>query len=158
MRLLKGDIVQDFMSHLGYQIPEQVRTNQALPELVLRLFQRNRQLRPEPHESEIEFALMRHLNIAGKRAPWVMRQNMVERLLRLYHEDNESLLRFLPEAQRDVMRHDPRWWDVSAYADKKPGKLEKMNLPKGELEELTVAAMEAIVRLDEEVRRLRGER
>jgi uncharacterized small protein (DUF1192 family) len=157
-RLLEGEIVQDFMGLLGYPVSPQASANESLPASVLRLFQRNRSLRPGVHDSAIEFSLARHLRLGGGKTPWILRQKMVERLLKYYRKDNEALLAALPADQGERMRNNPLWWDASAYAERTlstptPG------APKvDELEALTVAALETIARLDAQLRRLESDR
>lgn len=154
IRLLDGDVVQDFMAYLGYTVPASSRTNQSLSASVLRLFQHNRQLRPGPHDSAIEFAMARHLSLEAGKNPWVLKYPQVEQLIEFYRQDNEQLVDILPTEQSKKMLRDPRWWQAETYAARNvsPPSVKKLNVH--DLEQLSVAALEAIVRLDGEVRKL----
>jgi len=156
VRLLAGDVVQDFMSYLGYQIAGQKRTNQSLPGIVLRLFQRNRQLRPGPHDSAIEFVLARHLQFEAGKTPWVIRPQMVQNLLDYYLPDNILLLDMLPDGMRQKMGDDPRWWSPAPYEERKLSPVQVKNLDREELERLAVSALESIWDLDNDLRKLRS--
>lgn len=153
-RLLNGEVVQDFMSSLGYHIPAQPRANQSLPATVLRLFQRNRRLRPGVHDSAIEFVLARQLKMEGGSTPWVLRQRMVSELLPFYRKDNERLLETLPAEQRQKMQGDARWWDAAHYLQRPVGRPVAGQIDAAALEKLTVAALEAVHRLDAQVRQM----
>jgi hypothetical protein len=155
VRLLEGDVVQDFMGYLGYPIPPQPRANQSLPETVLRLFQRNRQLRPGPHDSAIEFVLARHLKLDAGKSPWVLRPKMIGPLIEFYRQENERLVRKLPEEQRQKILGDPRWWDAEVYAQRETSKVMVGKLRADDVEPLAVAALDAIKRMDAEIRRLK---
>ncbi|MBK1723532.1 hypothetical protein CKO23_14960 [Thiocystis violacea] len=157
VRVLDGDIVQDFMADLGYAVGPQAQINRGLPAIVLRLFQRHRQLRAGPHDSAIDFVLSRHLRLDKTHTPWVMRPGLVRELVDFFREDNERLsLRLAPD-DREKMLSDRRWWEADAYAGRalrSPAVLDRVN--GAELEGLAVAALEAIGRLDAELRRCRS--
>jgi len=153
-RLLDGDVVQDLMGYLGYPIQGGMRANQSLPGVVLRLFQRNRQLRPGSHDSAIEFALARQLRMHDGKSPWVIGPKLAEQLLDFYREDNEKLLNLLLVEQGRAMRVDPRWWDLDPYLERKVAPPLAEQLDSEDLESLAVAALEAVYRLDSETRRL----
>jgi len=155
-RLLAGDVVQDFMHYLGYEIAGQTRTNQSLPGIVLRLFQHNRQLRPGPHDSAIEFVLARHLQLEAGKTPWIIRPQMVQNLLDYYLPDNKMLLEMLPAGMRQKMHDDPRWWSPAPYEERKLSPVQVKNLDREELEQLAVSALESIRDLDNELRKLRS--
>lgn len=153
-RLLNGDVVQDLMGYLGYLIPGGMRANQSLPGVVLRLFQRNRQLRPGPHDSAIEFALARQLPMRDGKSPWVIGPKLAEQLVDFYREDNEKLLGLLSAEQGRAMRADTRWWVIDPYSQRTVSRPLGQELNREDLESLAVAALEAVYRLDGETRRL----
>ncbi|WP_155999774.1 hypothetical protein [Thioalkalivibrio sulfidiphilus] len=155
VRLLTGDVIEDFMSYLGFNVQGGYRANYSLPGVVLRLFQRNRELRPGPHDSAIEFALGRQLHFDQGKSPWVIGPKLAEQLLVFYREDNQKLMELLPVDQSETMRADPRWWSMEPYLERKVSPAEGKVIESDELERLAVAALEAIYRLDGEVRQLR---
>jgi hypothetical protein len=155
VRVLSGDIVSDFMSLLGYSGIKGVNANKSLSNSILRLFQRNRSLRKGPHDSKIDFALARNLDVITGKVPFVIERHLVSRLVDYYRESNERLASMLSDEQRQVMLNDNRWWSGGSYDNRKvcnPGP-EVMSM--SELEDLAVAALKAIVRLDAENRCLR---
>lgn len=156
VRLLDGDIIQDCMSHLGYQVSDQALINRSLPEIVLRLFQRHRHLRPDPHASAIDFALNRHLHLNTKDTPWIIGPIIAKELVDFFREDNEQLALLLSPQQRERMISDPRWWQSER---RRKGILDDAfvkSLNVDDLERLAVAAVKAIESLDAEVRLLRS--
>lgn len=155
VRLLQGDVIQDFNSYAGISLNAGGHHNQGLPGLVLRLFQHHRKLRPGPHKSAIDFVLSRQLEMERGNTPWVIPPPMVSRLITAFHEDNQKLLDLLPPDQRDHMLQDHRWWDAEAYSSKtlSPPFVQRLN--PNDLETLSVAALEAVFRMDEELRRLK---
>lgn len=155
VRLMQGDVVQDFMQYAGVKLAPQARTNQSLPASVLRLFQHHRELRPGPHDSAIEFVLARQLSLEQGRTPWVMRPALIEQLIAGCAEGNRQLMSMLPAEQQALMTADSRWWDPRSFDERelRPAMTKQLNL--AELEGLAVAALQAISRLDEEVRKRR---
>src|SRR5262249_46899346 len=65
VRLLPEDILADFCALVGLDPLPPAVINASLPEPVLRLFQRHRELRGGPHESALEFSIARHLRLDG---------------------------------------------------------------------------------------------
>lgn len=156
VRLLDGDIVQDCMSHLGYQVSKQPRINQSLPAIVLRLFQRHPHLRPGPHASAIEFVLARHLNLKTKKTPWIMDPVLTSELIDFFCEDNEKLAQMLSSQQREQLLSDPRWWQADYYQQRLIDKAFAERINVNELEQFAVAAIDTINNLELEVRELRA--
>lgn len=155
VRVLDDDIVRDFAAYLGnYPVSLQPQANQGLPDVVLRLFQRNRALRQTAHSSAVEFILSRQIQFGQAYAPtpWVLRPNLIAQLVEYFREDNEALLESLSENQKNRMSTDPRWWDANAYQDKRVNKAADRKLQADELELLTVDALHAITRLDAKLR------
>ena len=155
-RLLDTNVVHTFMSYLGFSVEAGSRVNSSLPGVVLRLFQRNRELRPGPHDSAVDFALARQLRIEQGKSPWVIGPKRVEQLLEYYREDNQQLADLLPREQSEAMLADPRWWSMDPYLERElqPAQIKRLN--PDELEQLVVAALEAVYRLDGELRQLRS--
>lgn len=156
IRLAGYDVVNDFLGLLGCEPVESVKANLGMPESVLRIFQRNRELRPGPHDSAIEFAIARQLQLDSQPPPWVLPQPMVGELIELFAEDNRRLMNELPLDQRDLMRHDDRWWRADCFNDRLVFSTDPESVGIADLEALTVAALKAVYRLDREVRRLRN--
>ncbi|MDQ9172260.1 hypothetical protein Q8A64_17760 [Oxalobacteraceae bacterium R-40] len=155
IRILEDDIVQDFVSHLGdYSISIQPYANQGLPDIALRLFQRNRALRQSAHASAIEFILSRNIAFGQnyEPTPWVLRPKLIAQLLDYYRSDNEALLDCLPEVQKIKIKGNAFWWDTGPYMEKPFHKAADKKIPLEELEQLTVDALQTISRLDARLR------
>jgi hypothetical protein len=156
VRLIDGDVVQDFMHYLGFQVPAQPRVNQSLPGILLRVLQHNRQLRAGPHDSAIDFVLARHLQLDAGGTPWILGPRKVEELLAFFRHENEQLANRLSSEQRETMLDDPRWWQAEPYLLRPVAKPVVERLDVAQLEQLTVATLEAINRLDAELRACRS--
>jgi hypothetical protein len=154
IRIFNDDIVGDICSYLKIVDNSQpVYLNYGLPEIVLRIFQRNRVLRPGPHDSMVDFILREHLDLSNNLGtPWVLRENIVKSLVDYYVEDNKSLSGLLSFAQQETMLNDTRWWSHLQY----PATAKSSNVMKSmrhkDLEPLLVSALNAIVALDAKLR------
>ncbi|NOY61910.1 MAG: hypothetical protein GXP10_01940 [Gammaproteobacteria bacterium] len=156
VRLLPKDIVSDFCGVLGVRSPQENRSNVSLPASVLRLYQRHRYLRPDPHSSAIDFVLARYLNGGvNDPTPWVLGPKVIERIIEKTRQSNLRLLTLLDENSKAKIKEDPRWWDPTAFSfrQKEPPMAKKVNPEK--LEAIAVQALRAIWELDQENRQLR---
>ncbi|QSX78913.1 hypothetical protein [Agrilutibacter solisilvae] len=144
VRLLPDDVVADMYSHvLDVEPPEETAfVNASLPGDVLRLFQRNRELRPHAHAGRIDFVLSK-LKLAGT-TPWVLSPEWIARILSETQLDNEVLLSMLDEASAARMRADPRWWDAAAFQDKVAEPPTPVPLDPEALEKLCVELVKAL--------------
>lgn len=153
-RILENDITADFFSKFNIVVNDNAKFNLGLPESLLRLFQRNRDLRPHPHSSSIDFVLSRLLSLSESASPWVLKPEMVKRLLDFFQKDNELLLSVLSSDQKKILLNNPRWWDLNAYSDKIVRPVYLKNLPVELIEPLTINLIKALIRLDEDYRKL----
>ena len=156
-RLMQGDIVHDFLDYLGLDRTERHTEspliNQSLPAPLLRLFQRHRELRAGPHDSETDFILSRRLNLESGKSPWVIHSDLANKLIGLFISENRKLSFSLTPAQRKSMLEDERWWTSEPYslrAAKNPTP-EEPDLE--DLEALAVAALRAIIDLDRQIQK-----
>ena len=155
IRLLPKDIGKDVCELLDVSPLNSNRSNSGSSAVLLRLFQRYRHLRPGPDDSSIEFILARHLRGKGSPTPWVLRPKLVEKIVNTTRECNIELLKLLDAQSRKIMQEDPRWWDASAFSDRASEPPEKYDIQVEQLEDLTIQAINAIMVLDSENRRLR---
>jgi hypothetical protein len=154
VRLLPPNIVGDFHQFAGLAAPAEVVSNSGLPGSVLRVFQRHRELREGPHDSAIEFALGRHLQLQRAVSPWVLRPEIVRQIIEACRESNLELLGQLAPEQRHAMQDDPAWWEVDHYAGREVESWKPRPAAAAELDQLAAAALAAIERLDERNRLL----
>jgi hypothetical protein len=157
IRLQPKDIVADFCSVLGVPPIQSNRSNTSLPASVLRLYQRQAQLRPSAHESGNDFVFSRHLKALEGRTPWVLTPGIIKRVLAATRKSNEAILHCLDEESRTVMENDPRWWDPDAYIHKFTQSALPQVIDPIAIEELAAEALKVIAELDAENRRLRQE-
>jgi hypothetical protein len=122
-----GDVVETFFDYLDAPLSGDTwRKNFSLDGNVLRLLQRNRALRAGRQQSAMHVMLGKHLAPGTSPAPWVIRQQLAADLIEYYREDNEALLGLVNEKTRQEISSDPRWWEASAFADKRverPGRI-----------------------------------
>lgn len=146
IRLLQGDIVEDFFTSVINAEPPTTsgqKINQSLPETVLRLFQKNRELRQGPHDSVIENLLGRYLNMPGK-PPWVIPPELIDRILDITRQSNLDLLPHLHPEQAEIIRNDSRWWSPEAYEGLSASDPRSGELASDELEKLCVGLIKAL--------------
>jgi len=151
VRLLPNDITSDFCEFLNIEqisvkAPRE-RLNTSLPDILLRVMQRNPHLRPDAHASNIDFVLSRHLNLAGKPA-WILDEKKIKFILQSTRKSNKAILALLDNDARDKMLNDPKWWDKSAFNYEAAAFPHKVDLDNSELESLTVNLIEALAELD----------
>ena len=155
VKLMEADVVSSLFEYLDLTFSYEKEANRGLPESVLRLFQRHRDLRPGPHDSAIEFVISHHLNLQSTGTPWVVPENMVRNLLEYFREGNQGLGELLGEDQKEKFFSDSRWWSVDSYQRKILRPPVAKRVYANQMEELAVEAIRAVYRLDQEVRRLR---
>ncbi|HMV71266.1 MAG TPA: hypothetical protein PKC08_03735 [Pseudomonadales bacterium] len=157
VRLLPPAIVTDFCEMLGVASPGNVIVNRSLPSAVLRLFQRQRSLRPGPHDSGIEFAIARHIELPNAGTPWVMPADMIEEVIDTCREGNRQLLEQLDPVQQEQMRANPAWWDAAHVAERPRLPWQVQPPSAQDAEDLAVRTLGALQRLDERCRTLEHE-
>jgi len=149
VRLLPDDVVPDFFEHaLGAHAPTSQGSgvNKGLHASILRLFQRNRELRAGPHASAIDFVLLKELDMTGT-APWVLDRESIERILGATREDNRKLLSMLDPESAARMQADARWWDADAFSDRIVESPDPQPMSADDLEQLSVELTQAVARL-----------
>lgn len=148
VRPVPSDIVSDFYSAiLDAPAPTNGgRPNPSLPATVLRLFQRNRSLRPSAHNSRIDFALS---SVLGNNEPsiWVLNDKWIKKILEETQPDNELLMTFMDTESADCVRDDPRWWRSDAFAEKVSENPNPQPIDPDKLEDLCVQLAQAVFEL-----------
>ncbi len=156
VRLLPKDVVGDFYSLLGatHEAVADTRVNVSLPAELLRVFQRNRQLRTSEHDAAMDFVAARHLELGNGAPPWIIRKNMLDIILEKSHASNQALLELLAPDQQEIMRNDPAWWSKDYYQDKivEPWQTQPPNAEK--VDALLASALMGLKELNEKYRQL----
>lgn len=145
VRLLPDDVVADMYAYILETDSPDTRpmVNSSLPSVILRLFQRNRELRPHAHASRIDFILSEQLALPGS-SPWVLAPELIEHILSETREDNVDLLSMLDSESARIMREDARWWDKAAFSDKVAESPDPVPIDPDALEKLCVALVKAL--------------
>lgn len=121
VQVARDDVIDCFCNLLSVtSFPRNsVEGNEGLPAELLRFFQRNREFRKGPHDSEIDFRLRRLLSPRDRSQPWILPHPLVEELLQSFHPGTTALLSRLDQSTRQRVADDPDWWHPSAYSDRK---------------------------------------
>ena len=130
--------------------------NKSLPGEILRLYQRHRQLRSEPHNPSSDFVLERQA-IGDRPTPWVLSEAHLKKILKDTIQDTEKLMPFLTLQDREVVKSNPEWWSSEAYKDKI---VEEPDLqpPSGpEIDKVAASMAERLIALDIQNAKLRAE-
>ncbi|MCK7575335.1 MAG: hypothetical protein MZV65_32580 [Chromatiales bacterium] len=159
-RLMRGDVVHDFLDYLGLDLAERHTEspliNQSLPAPLLRLFQRHRELRAGPHDSEADFILSRRLTLESGKSPWVIHNDLSNKLIGFFLSENRKLSFSLTPAQRKSMLEDKRWWTPEFYSSRTAENPTPEEPSLEDLEALTVAALRAIIDLDRKIQKTKN--
>ena len=160
VRLLPEDIIGDFLDLLSIKRDISLSSNQSnnsLPSSVLRFFQSHEELRPTPHESEIDFSLSRRLSGIRSRPDWVIDIPEVIGVLDRTKKTNLSLQAYMQKSELDKMNLDPSWWDVGHYSKKIVSEPERKALPVKALDKIAYEALVSLHSAELEILQLKRE-
>jgi len=155
-RLASEDVVAGFFDAIRCDRAHGLRQNRSLPPVAVRFLQRHRELRPDPHSSDIDFVLGNALSDCVQPAPWVIPPDYATYVIEASKADNETLLDMLPAAQRDAMLADPRWWNPAVYTARTAVTPDPLPPDPGELDALSAALAKALQRAENELAVLRA--
>lgn len=146
VRLLPENIVTDFKDLLGISCTDTDVTvsNKSLPGVLLRVMQRNPELRSDAHFSRIDFILDEHFRDLTGQTPWVLNEGNVELILNTTRASNAELLSLLEDDQKELFRGDSRWWKANCYANRTAESPTPQPSPDPELERYLVRALQII--------------
>jgi len=115
VKILGTDIVDDFKSafslHYDRVDNESPLYNKSLNIDVLRLMQKYRNLRKDPHDSSVDFIISKFfgdLLVGG--APWVLDEGLIRRIQDKCRKGNKLLLDVVSDSDKEKMLSDERWW------------------------------------------------
>jgi hypothetical protein len=154
VRVLSGDVISDFLELLNVQSTASLEkpsvSNKSLPSELLRFFQKRRKLRPTPHDSSIDFSMMRWLDLEGG-PDWVIDADTVKYVLSETKDFSLELQEFLSDDQKEIIKNKSEWWDISAFEDKLRNvkKPEFDNLSEEKMSDLLEAAILALEKSDQ---------
>ena len=148
VRPIGGDVVSDFFANiLKAPVPQNVsRPNPTLPGPLLRLFQRNRELRPGPHNSRIDFALSQ-TPVHDDPPIWVMNPELIQKVIDFTRDDTRQLMEYMEPDAAKMVRDDPRWWSADAFADKQAESPDPTPVDPRKLEEMCVSMAQQLFEL-----------
>lgn len=157
VRVLNDDIVSDFLSI--YSIDNiagiHLKSNVSLPGIVLRYFQKYRELRPTVHDSRIDFAISRNLDL-NESADWVIDEKMAKNILNKTIEKNKQLLKFFDHNSKNSVLQDDKWWSIDWLQTKtiKPAGI--LDVQAEDSDELVFKLLKSMNNLDCQVRELQA--
>ncbi len=148
-----SDIVSGFAEYTGAKglINNANRNNTSLPGEILRFYQMHKELRPSMHASQIDFILTNVFNFDNtyEKTPWVLNKDQIQTIIDDSRESNLKVISMLdPDSKQDVLSN-PRWWKVSAFAEKKisTSACDKPCLPYEKLDDLLLQSINVIKEL-----------
>ena len=156
-RLMSKDVLPNFFSNIGCDFEANDRINRSLPEVALRFLQRNRDLRQNMHDSDIDFTLERALGNWSEPPPWVMPIEFVTALIERSRTQNEALMEMLSATDRSAMLADPRWWNSSFYRDRRVVSASGADPDPGQMDALAVSLATALQRAEQTIAALKND-
>lgn len=154
--VLPQDIRQAFADLYGFRFEtaeEAGAINAGLPAEVLRLYQRQRVLRPGPDDSAMDFVLARH-GLGTAATPWVLEPDQIAAIIEGCRADNDRLLQALPPAQAERMAAERAWWDPAAFAGRQVEPAGPTPPDPAQLDRLCSRMAQVILDLDRQLLRL----
>ncbi len=118
VRLSGTNIVEDFSRAFEVTGLANRYHNQGLSPSILRLYQIDRELRPDSHDSRMDFFISQHLGLRSVSSPWILDRARLERVIEETRDSAERLVTHMRPDQRDEWLSDPRVWDPDAFENK----------------------------------------
>ena len=143
----KPDVITTVLHMIGVQLKGNAPTpelNTSLPAAVLRLYQQQAQLRPDPNQCAMDFSALAALRETGTTldpAPWVFNPSSVASVLERSAASSQRLLAWFSTEEQARVRADAAWWDPAAYADRNAEDPHHAEIP--QLEQLCAALLQS---------------
>jgi hypothetical protein len=114
---LTSNVITDVSEVIDVVELSNVKSNSSLPEEVLRVFQRNRELRQGPHDSAIEFKLSQKINFSNfnNKTPWVIDSQLADLIISETTLLHQNIYKKIPLKYKEHFLYDKRWIDSSYY-------------------------------------------
>ncbi len=149
VRLMPSDVVLDFQDVMQISGAEQSvaieRSNVSLSPILIKLLKKYPYLR-STHSADVDLILSRYLKFDGK-TPWVLDQEIIEKVINATHEDNINLLNMLDPVSRQQMLDDRKWWDTPYYENRKVWEEQEFQLTEVELQKVIGQILPALIEL-----------
>lgn len=156
VRLLPKNIVTDFLTltdlHESSTANSKLETvsNVSLPGSVLRVYQKYRELRPSPHESNIDFSLSRRLSGIKQSPDWVIDAEKIAAIIGNTKVHNEELKGYFDATQLASFTSDSRWWSADAFQTQAVISSER-KITEDEMQEIVVHSFHSLHRAELEI-------
>ena len=111
----RPDAVARFASWQDVELPSVALRNASSSPALIGVLLRNRELRPNGHDSAVEFVVQRWCPPVPGRKPWAILARHVQALRPAAEENLAALLRISSPAQANDLRVDPRWLQERPY-------------------------------------------
>lgn len=149
VRLQAADVVSDFLRVLGAQSEARTtdvgRVNVSLSAPLIKLLKRFPHLRGV-NSAEVDAFLTEFFKFEGK-TPWYVAPALQRSIIEACLADNNRLLQMLDPESRSIMADDQRWWDASAYKERRVWEETDFELSRLELEQFVEQAVPALLNL-----------
>jgi hypothetical protein len=165
VRALPRDVVADFAATLDLEAlgaqsalgtasggARAAPVNRGMPGEILRIVQRHPELWPVMSNSNLGFALGRHLE-GREPTPWVLDRKLERRILDACLDSNRRLCALVSVEQAAVIRADPAWWRLPEERGRAAEPWQAMPPRVRTLDRLCAEMAKVILALDREQRR-----
>jgi len=161
VRLLPKNIVADFLTLTDLHENSTTNSNSetisnvSLPGSVLRVYQKYRELRPSPHESNIDFSLSRRLSGIKQSPDWVINSEKIEAIISNTNVHNEKLKGYFDTTQLASFNSDSRWWSADAFQTQAAISSER-KITEDEMQEIVVQSFHSLHQAELEIIELKN--
>lgn len=145
IRLATTDVVADLGGVLKADLPKAEIANSSSDRLYLRMLQRHRVLRPDPHQSALDFVFGKWAPGPKEPTPWVIPEDFGTQVLEKARPNYETLLRRVSPEIAQQIKDDPRWWSYEPYCDRQLEPAAPAPLTTKEYAEFSVRAAQGLI-------------
>lgn len=141
---LSGDVIQHFSDDYDTDLKPFSSGNSTLPPSMLGFLLRNRQFRPDPHQSATEFVFQRWCHVPDQPKLWALMPRHVQSIKVELRSEVEKLMALFPQGYKGIIaQDDPRWFSNEPYHDIVRGGRSKLDDPE-QMAQLYAAICEGV--------------
>ncbi len=101
--ILDKNIIEKFLNTIGSKPLPAFKANTSSDLLLIKFLYHNRQYRKDPHHSQYEFILAKHLIFSPKTKSCALDKNHIKKIIDFYHKDNLKLINLLDEQEKEKL-------------------------------------------------------
>ncbi len=124
LKPLTSNIMKEFGQwlHIKDEAFDNAVNNQSLGENLSKfIIQNKKALNRTIHAPQVDFMFEKHLsadaNLNGAK-PFMLSEEKIAQIIEFYTSDNKEMLQYFTESDQEIIKNDPRWWDIKAYEDR----------------------------------------